>query len=51
MDYFVDHVFLARIMDCTELCTSHMGMSEYRELHRGPNEEVVKLLNEMTNTV
>ncbi len=51
MDYFVDQVFLAHNMDCTESCTSHIGMSEYLELHREPNEDVVKLLNEMTYVV
>ncbi len=25
--FFVDHVFLAQNMGCTESCTSHIGMS------------------------
>ncbi len=51
MDYSVDHVLLAHNMDCTESYTSHIGMSEYLELHKEPNEDVVKLLNEMTYAV
>ncbi len=49
--YFVDHVFLAQNMDCTESCTSHIGTSEYRELHREPNEDIVKILKVMTYAV
>ncbi len=45
MGYFVDQVVLAQDMDCTELCTSHVWMSEYQGLHREPNEDVVKLMN------
>ncbi len=51
MDYFVDQVLLAHNMDFTESYTSHIGMSEYLELHKEPNEDVVKLLNEMTYAV
>ncbi len=36
MGYFVDHVFLKQNTDYTESCTSHIGMSEYRDLHREP---------------
>ncbi len=51
MDYFVDHVFLAQNMDCTESCTSHIGMFEYRELQREPNEDIVKIFKVMTYAV
>ncbi len=51
MDYFVDHVVLAQNMDCTESCTSHIGMSEYRELLREPNEDIVKVLKGMAYAV
>ncbi len=44
MDYFVDRVFLAQNIDCTESCKRHIGMSEYRELHREPNEDVVVVI-------
>ncbi len=49
--YFVDHVFLAQNMDCTESCTIHIGMSEYRALQREPNEDMLKVLKVMTYAV